>query len=305
MNNRREFLGAVLAGSLTTAIGCAGLGSRGTVLRNTHCNDGQYDRVSCEITRDANQKSLEESVYPVHAYTKLEIDPTAPKAAKEYFDEIIERVGQDGMLYLGGGSAIALKDNHLLSAKHVFENFERILFLRHGGRYHRVAPTVTNLYIDVNNKLYDVEVEDVATDGRDAVLVKADLSKGMKLQGLPFGKDSQLKPRDTIYVVGNGNTLGIQVKKGFVTRTKPFTVAGKDVSLKFPYEIPGKRFFMHAAAAPGDSGGAVYALRDGKPELVGILIEGWGRMNPGEAALGIEEVVKHLRDPLKKIGMLK
>ncbi|MEA3430636.1 MAG: serine protease [Nanoarchaeota archaeon] len=79
-----------------------------------------------------------------------------------------------------------------------------------------------------------------------------------------WGNSKELKVGDFLYAVGFPRNITKQLASGYVSaKGNPFT-PGDD-----------HRFIVDMSVNPGNSDGPVYALRDGKPELVGIVSSKW------------------------------
>jgi S1-C subfamily serine protease len=87
----------------------------------------------------------------------------------------------------------------------------------------------------------------------------------LPLLSCPLGNSDELTVGTFLYVVGNPFNSGVNVREGIVSSL----VGPEGIS-----EISARRdelFMISNGVVPGDSGGPVLALRDGVPELVGIV----------------------------------
>ncbi|MBW3003145.1 serine protease [Candidatus Woesearchaeota archaeon] len=74
-----------------------------------------------------------------------------------------------------------------------------------------------------------------------------------------WGNSSELEPGDFVYVLGYSNDRGKHLFHGYMSSD------GVEASKNDDYY-----FYIDGSVNKGNSGGPVFALRDGKPELVGI-----------------------------------
>jgi len=103
-----------------------------------------------------------------------------------------------------------------------------------------------------------------------------------------LGNSDDLAPGQVIYVVGFPFSL-----------TKIYS-SGIILSLGSPYQSwDNTNFYTNATSNPGNSGGPVYALRDGKPELVGIM--SW-RITGSEGLHGAVQI-KHVKNLLSECDL--
>ncbi len=92
-------------------------------------------------------------------------------------------------------------------------------------------------------------------------------ASNLKLVSLPcpVGNSDELYVGNFLYVVGNPFNSGINLREGIVSSL---------IGLEGVKELPGNRgdlFVISNGVLPGDSGGPVLVLRDGVPELVGLV----------------------------------
>ena len=93
---------------------------------------------------------------------------------------------------------------------------------------------------------------------------KKDLPDSVNINFFPYGigRNSELNYGDMVYLIGNPFHKGINIRKGNVSMTE---AQEKDFR-----GAPNKYFTTSVPVSPGDSGNVFIALRDGKPELVGL-----------------------------------
>jgi len=118
-----------------------------------------------------------------------------------------------------------------------------------------------------------IELKVLMREGEAALL---ELPFGVDIPALSygFGKSGDLEIGDAIYVLGYPlGSAQVNVRKGFVTDVRalyfPDFMGGEYKQVKEEY--PPEDFFMiKDGVVPGDSGGPILAIRDGKRELVGL-----------------------------------
>ncbi len=198
---------------------------------------------------------------------------------------------EDGKIQNGGGygSGILLEKNYLLTACH----------LANSGNYadpqlatpsppRKMIKSECNAIIDKKKYALEKVVEDAYWDF-SLMKFKASpiLSKNEKYR-FKLGKSSELQYGDFVYVVGNGNNQGIDFRVTRITK---------------PVEEDGFFCVSMANLAHGDSGGYVFAVKNGIPELVGMLNELRGDA-PTEGviigtaygyAIGIDPIIEKIR----------
>lgn len=301
---RKGILAGILAASLASYSGCGEIArtSVGTDVNErspslTLCQDRKYDLDTRCIEYISTLGQMEQSVYEVQKWVYFEPEASAPQDFKKKLKEVIKETYKSDMVMLGGGSGIMLKGNYMISAAHVFGKVGP-LELTWQGQKHTIKPVFTTYYVNIENKLYEAKVEAKGT--LDAALLKVHkVPSSKRFPKVKFGKDSELFPGQVIYAVGNTSLYGVQMKKGTMTRNKMIERFGKSL-----ISIPGKHFFFDARAGKGDSGGAVYSLRDGKPELTGLIVMVDSNTGHIGVGLGIESILKDLYKPLKERKLL-
>jgi len=78
-----------------------------------------------------------------------------------------------------------------------------------------------------------------------------------------IGDSDELKPGDKIYMVGDDLGKGIRLREAIVSRKC-------GLNYKFPNLLDYDFFTVSTDMRSGSSGGPVFAIRDGQPELVGL-----------------------------------
>jgi S1-C subfamily serine protease len=86
----------------------------------------------------------------------------------------------------------------------------------------------------------------------------------------PFkiGKSEELKAGHMVYIMGRP-IPDVVLKNSIISAT-----SAREIVAVLPKVNPDEVLIVAAGIYPGDSGGPVYALRDGQPELVGIINAG-------------------------------
>lgn len=104
----------------------------------------------------------------------------------------------------------------------------------------------------------------------------------------PLGDSDNLTVGNFVYVVGNPLNSGINMREGIVSSLTGLEGVGE----KIP--ISGEKLFVISnGVLPGDSGGPVLGLRDGVPELVGLVQGTLGNTRIGWA-IKIDPIVEAL-----------
>ena len=93
---------------------------------------------------------------------------------------------------------------------------------------------------------------------------KKNLPDSVNINCFPYGigKKSELNYGDMVYVIGNPYHKGVNIREGIVSM--------KNALEKNFRGAPDKYFTTSVPISSGDSGNPFIALRDGKPELVGL-----------------------------------
>ena len=184
------------------------------------------------------------------------------------------------------GKSVALNDkedeSYLLTVDHVVQLAKTMDYPFDDGKPKTqctLQKTEHYLMIDPENgKQYEIgnnisefslfKLEDVLSDYRlDMALFhipKKDLPDSVNINFFPYGigRNSELNYSDMVYLIGNPFHKGINIRKGNVSMTE---AQEKDFR-----GAPNKYFTTSVPVSPGDSGNIFIALRDGKPELVGL-----------------------------------
>ncbi|MEA3514897.1 MAG: S1C family serine protease [Nanoarchaeota archaeon] len=93
---------------------------------------------------------------------------------------------------------------------------------------------------------------------------KKDLPDSVNINFFPYGigRNSELNYGDMVYLIGNPFHKGINIREGIVSMRE-----AQENNFR---GAPNKYFTTSVPVSPGDSGNLFIALRDGKPELVGL-----------------------------------
>ncbi|HLD89372.1 MAG TPA: serine protease [Candidatus Nanoarchaeia archaeon] len=226
-----------------------------------------YDNNNCGISDEA-LKNLDDCVYEITAKTR-------------YFEG-------EGISLTGIGTGIVLKEGYFLTAEHVVRTVETIESPLGASRDSKPK---TRYYISKNSgEKYELEpvVTDkgwISDDKIDFALLrikKFDENKTKPFAGR-LGSSTMLRKGDFLYMLGNMYSYGVNLGVAVVGQ-----------------EVGGDGYFPYRMLSNvGDSGGAVFALKNKMPELVGLLIG--GKFKPGQTAqipyaTGISGILKKISE---------
>lgn len=184
----------------------------------------------------------------------LEIDlEEAVKGVYPLSTALIQEIDGGGrILSYGGGTGILFEEGYLLTAYHV-------------AHRERAADQQTLVYLNAPESRFFLE--EVAGDkGKDFSLLKiVGMVPDIETYKSGIGNSDDLKMGNVTYLFGNAVGKGLALREGIVSRTD------------FNYAPPGyfyEDLGVSNGSVNGDSGGPVFALRDGNVELIGILVTG-------------------------------
>ena len=105
---------------------------------------------------------------------------------------------------------------------------------------------------------------------------------------LPYsiGNAKELQPQNLVFVIGYPGALLENLTRGYITRASDSRLVRID---------PETNFIFDASISPGNSGGGIFAVRDGKLELIGVtsaMYRGNNDMYIGVKINGISDVFK-------------
>jgi len=93
----------------------------------------------------------------------------------------------------------------------------------------------------------------------------------IKSPSLPLGRSSELEVGHTIFILGSPGLLGSFVRYGIISSTHVIFPQLIIQDLRISVWLVESLIAISISAQSGDSGSIVVALRDGKPETVGIV----------------------------------
>jgi len=115
---------------------------------------------------------------------------------------------------------------------------------------------------------WDVFIEDeqmeIVKKDKENDLAVFKLPTGYEGKEFPLGDSDELKEGNLVVVGGKGNS--VKANK----HTKIASATGVDWGILSKEVGKENAFMLWASIVPGDSGGPVYAFRDGEPEIVGM-----------------------------------
>lgn len=211
--------------------------------------DGLYDYdTECIPNLDETLKSIRQSTYEVRIYMTY----------------IVEGGNNPGLKMAGArGTGLLLKNGLILTASHVpSTKLEDLTDMDSGGVVSFYSADYVIKIEGEEYKLNPVWTDDVWTKDEDFALME-------------FAEKPEQSLNYYQYEIGNSDKL----LNGSVTYTfsavndpdiKEGHVINRERGCEWGYSGYENYFFEDTYVAPGDSGGAVIAFLDGKPELVGI-----------------------------------
>ncbi len=214
--------------------------------------DGKYDDHSAFV--DESQYSLEKILESV------ELIGCDVGYVLEYTDEDGRTVSKTEEIRIGGtGVVIEKKDGkvYIITNTHITD-VEYSYELPEGMKVREAYRKIYVLKDGLLSKEVVVAKKVDSDKSLDVVLLEVKDSKDFKKFPYKIGNSDELSPGDFVWIAGNPHGLEDYVLKG-------------NVSKKI---YPGKSdwFMIGCDIQPGYSGGAVIAIRDGKYELVGIVV---------------------------------
>ncbi|HLD89371.1 MAG TPA: serine protease [Candidatus Nanoarchaeia archaeon] len=236
-----------------------------------------------EIKRDVIH-SLYESIAPI--LTKVTYEKNERNS--EGIEELVKKENQSQ------GSGILLNGNYVLTACHVinplfFYNQE----IRDSFKQQKI-PLLDSLllkeiktepFVVINDKEYALNhvVEGYA---EDFSLMKINAPLKFKPYKFGIGKSRELQLGDFVYVVGNGHTLGVDLRMTRVTK---------------PIDNEGFFCISQGSIAGGDSGGFVFAVdKQGMPEFVGIITQVRGSPNSVSQWYGYVKAIDPIMEKIRQ-----
>ncbi len=179
------------------------------------------------------------------------------------------------------GCGIVLKGGYVLTAHHVVHNdvLREPVF---GFVDKSAKKTSEENYVAVGNKKYSLEyVVEENTDYCFSLLKIKEKQNEVFQYPFKIGDSQKVKVNDLAIIIGNSANFGIFWRVANIGR----------VSLDHDYFNPTENVY------PGDSGGGVFTIKDGTPELVGLILEikGTGKYPVGIGfPMGINSIMKYI-----------
>ncbi len=180
----------------------------------------------------------------------------------------------------GTGSGILLGKNYLLTACHLINSGTYVdPRIATPSPPRKMIRSECNAIIDKTKYALEKVVEDTYWDFSLMKFKAVPVLTRNEEYKLVLGKSSELQYGDFVYVVGNGNNQGIDFRMTHITK---------------PVEEDGFFCISQSNLAHGDSGGYVFAVKNGIPELVGMLNEIRGDI-PYGYAIGIDPIIEKIK----------
>lgn len=231
--------------------------------------DGKYDNHN--LFCDDSLEKLLDPIFAITSYTEYETVDYHYNAAGEAREVVKKRkyhgLGTGIVVHNNGERLKILTCEHVVSPikeKAVYADNKLISEVRNVKSTHRLrfftreVPLVIPPFFGVMKCNFSIDLELAASDKtKDLALLETKLQSHSLIRGIKppteWGCSSELKPGDFLYIAGFPYGLPKHLGDGRAASE------------------PSSNISIYADANPGNSGGPVYALRDGKPELVGIM----------------------------------
>lgn len=110
---------------------------------------------------------------------------------------------------------------------------------------------------------------------------------------LALGKSGELEVGHWLFILGSPGLFGSFVREGIVSSTHVKFPSSVIQQLHIGEWLTESLIAFSRPAEPGDSGSIVVALRDGKPEIVGIVNIGWDSLG---TMVAIDRVIEKIRE---------
>ncbi len=179
------------------------------------------------------------------------------------------------------GCGIVLKGGYVLTAHHVVHNdvLREPVF---GFEDKNAKKLSEENYVAIDNKKYPLEyVVEENADYCFSLLKIKENQNGVFQYPFKIGDSQKVKVNDLAIIVGNSANFGIFLRAANIGRVSP----------KHDYFNPTENIY------PGDSGGGVFTIKDGTPELVGLILEikGTGKYPVGiNFPMGINSIMNYI-----------
>ena len=173
----------------------------------------------------------------------------------KYIYENTKKVKQD---INGRFTSFHIGNGYLVTAAHCVKDEFNVVRTPFGFQSYPIKTYDYHFYIN------DKEIELIGTYSEIALLYDADIIGWPKVT---FGDSDKLKIGDKIFIVGNSNLEGINVKNGIVSK---FKTEIRVLGIGFDKERNENTIIVSAPVNGGDSGGPVFALMNKTPYLIGL-----------------------------------
>ncbi len=161
------------------------------------------------------------------------------------------------------GIATVLGNRYLLTVDHVVSSYELSVPTPLGKLVRPAEKLKETTYLRHGDRL--IPLKSLVRE-RETDVALFLLPEGINLPSFPYamGNSDELQMGNYVYIVGNPLNYGLNVREGIVsTMQAPPAIREVDADEK-------NAFMVSNGLNPGDSGGPVIAIRDGKFELVGL-----------------------------------
>lgn len=231
-----------------------------------------------------NKDSLDELLETTHKiYGHLTVETTRfsyddGTVKKESFERTMTGVGSGVVIDNDGKSLKILTANHVVKLpelENTYDAQKRPLVQQKIKETHYILeqvdmpiPLIALPFVGITRLSVGPELRVIARDKEYDLAVLQTKTSGDWLKHYKavktWGNSAELEPGDFLYAVGFPRNTTKQIMSGYVSaKNNQFTAEDDFI------------FYADASINPGNSGGPVYALRDGKPELVGIVRSKW------------------------------
>jgi hypothetical protein len=164
--------------------------------------------------------------------------------------------------YFAAGNFIC--GRYILSVAHFLNNPTHSLDTPFGSIPIPIEIKERKVFILISDREFELREIKIDFEQDWALFEMLEELKG-KYPSFKIGKSDELKPGHFVYFIGYPFDNGILLRSGIIETTF------FDLKELGPAISKDDAFALSGGVYPGDSGGPVFALRDGKLELVGIL----------------------------------
>lgn len=214
----------------------------------THPVDGEYDMDTRMITDWMQIPKIVDSTY------RIEVE-----AVYHDMDIIIKGLPMKKILNFQG-TGILLPYGKIITAGHVLKVDKSL----RPTPFNPVKGSLTDVTykLVIGDERYKFDMIDDEVDGRDIGIGIATKIPETTCWDKEIGNYKELKRGNLLYIVGHGLSVGERLRQG--------NFAGP---VEGPYAHEGK-LHLSEGVNPGDSGGPIFAVRDGDFEYLGVLTSG-------------------------------